>query len=159
MIAVLQRACKGKVTVEDRITGEIDSGLVILLGVAQGDTESDAEFLADRIAGFRIFNDDEGKMNRSIRDVNGEALVISQFTLAGDWRKGRRPSFTSAAPPEEGERLYKYFCEKLTELEVPVKTGEFGAMMKVSLVNDGPVTFVMDNRQQLISESKRLAPV
>ncbi len=148
MIAVLQRASEGKVTVEDRITGEIDSGLVILLGVAQGDTESDADFLADRIAGFRIFNDDQGKMNRSIRDVNGSALVISQFTLAGDWRKGRRPSFTSAAPPEEGERLYEYFCDQLRKLEVPVKTGEFGAMMKVSLINDGPVTFVMDSHKQ-----------
>jgi D-tyrosyl-tRNA(Tyr) deacylase len=148
MIAVLQRASEGKVTVEDRITGEIDSGLVILLGVAQGDTESDADFLTDRIAGFRIFNDDQGKMNRSIRDVNGSALVISQFTLAGDWRKGRRPSFTSAAPPEEGERLYEYFCDQLRKLEVPVKTGEFGAMMKVSLINDGPVTFVMDSHKQ-----------
>ena len=148
MIAVLQRASEGKVTVEDRITGEIDSGLVILLGVAQGDTESDADFLADRIAGFRVFNDDQGKMNRSILDVNGSALVISQFTLAGDWRKGRRPSFTSAAPPEEGERLYEYFCDQLRKLEVPVKTGEFGAMMKVSLINDGPVTFVMDSHKQ-----------
>ena len=148
MIAVLQRASEGKVTVEDRITGEIDSGLVILLGVAQGDTESDADFLADRIAGFRVFNDDQDKMNRSIRDVNGSALVISQFTLAGDWRKGRRPSFTSAAPPEEGERLYEYFCDQLRKLEVPVKTGEFGAMMKVSLINDGPVTFVMDSHKQ-----------
>jgi len=148
MIAVLQRASEGKVTVEDRITGEIDSGLVILLGVAQGDTESDADFLADRIAGFRVFNDDQGKMNRSIRDVNGSALVISQFTLAGDWRKGRRPSFTSAAPPEEGKRLYEYFCDQLRKLEVPVKTGEFGAMMKVSLINDGPVTFVMDSHKQ-----------
>ena len=148
MIAVLQRASEGKVTVEDRITGEIDSGLVILLGVAQEDTESDADFLADRIAGFRVFNDDQGKMNRSIRDVNGSALVISQFTLAGDWRKGRRPSFTSAAPPEEGERLYEYFCNQLRKLEVPVKTGEFGAMMKVSLINDGPVTFVMDSHTQ-----------
>ena len=148
MIAVLQRASEGKVTVEDRITGEIDSGLVILLGVTQGDTESDADFLADRIAGFRVFNDDQGKMNRSILDVNGSALVISQFTLAGDWRKGRRPSFTSAAPPEEGERLYEYFCDQLRKLEVPVKTGEFGAMMKVSLINDGPVTFVMDSHKQ-----------
>jgi D-aminoacyl-tRNA deacylase len=148
MIAVLQRVSEGKVTVEDCVIGEIETGLVILLGVAQGDTEADAEFLADRIAGFRIFNDDEGKMNRSIRDVNGEALVISQFTLAGDWRKGRRPSFTSAAPPEEGERLYEYFCAQLCALEVPVQTGEFGAMMDVSLINDGPVTFVMDSRAQ-----------
>ncbi len=148
MIAVLQRTREAKVTVGDRVVGEIKTGLVILLGVAMGDAEADADFLTDRIAGFRIFNDEDGKMNRSIRDVNGAALVISQFTLAGDWRKGRRPSFTSAAPPEEGERLYKYFCEKLTQLEVPVKTGEFGTMMKVSLVNDGPVTFVMDSHQQ-----------
>ncbi len=147
MIAVLQRASEGKVTVEDRITGEIGTGLVILLGVAQGDSEKDADFLADRIAGFRIFNDEHGKMNLSIRDVNGAALVVSQFTLAGDWRKGRRPSFTSAATPEEGERLYKYFCVQLRQLEVPVQTGEFGATMDVSLINDGPVTFVMDSRK------------
>ena len=146
MIAVLQRASEGKVTVEDRITGEIGTGLVILLGVAQSDSEKDADFLADRIAGFRIFNDEHGKMNLSIRDVKGAALVISQFTLAGDWRKGRRPSFTTAAPPEEGARLYEYFCDQLRKLEVPVETGEFGAMMDVSLVNEGPVTFVMDSR-------------
>ena len=148
MIAVLQRASEGKVTVEDRITGEIGTGLVILLGVAQSDSEKDADFLADRIVGFRIFNDEEGKMNLSIRDVNGAALVVSQFTLAGDWRKGRRPSFTSAATPEEGERLYEYFCGQLRQLEVPVQTGEFGAKMDVSLINDGPVTFVMDSRKQ-----------
>ena len=148
MIAVLQRTREAKVTVGDRVTGEIQNGLVILLGVAMGDAEADADFLTDRIAGFRIFNDEDGKMNRSIRDVNGAALVISQFTLAGDWRKGRRPSFTSAAPPEEGERLYEYFCAQLSALEVPVQTGEFGAMMDVSLINDGPVTFVMDSREQ-----------
>ena len=148
MIAVLQRTREAKVTVDDRVTGEIQNGLVILLGVAMGDAEADADFLTDRIAGFRIFNDEDGKMNRSIRDVNGAALVISQFTLAGDWRKGRRPSFTSAAPPEEGERLYEYFCAQLCALEVLVQTGEFGAMMDVSLINDGPVTFVMDSREQ-----------
>ena len=148
MIAVLQRTREAKVTVGDHVTGEIQTGLVILLGVAKGDAEEDANFLADRIAGFRMFNDEDDKMNRSIRDVNGAALVISQFTLAGDWRKGRRPSFTSAAPPEEGERLYEYFCAQLCALEVPVQTGEFGAMMDVSLINDGPVTFVMDSRAQ-----------
>ena len=148
MIAVLQRASEGKVTVGGRVTGEIGTGLVILLGVAKGDAEEDADFLADRIAGFRIFNDEDGKMNLSIRDVNGAALVVSQFTLAGDWRKGRRPSFTSAAAPEVGERLYEYFCGQLRQLEVPVQTGEFGAMMDVSLINDGPVTFVMDSRKQ-----------
>ena len=147
MIAVLQRAREGKVSVDGRVTGEIGTGLVVLLGVALGDMDKDADFLADRIAGFRIFNDEEGTMNLSIRDVGGAALVISQFTLAGDWRKGRRPSFTTAAPPEEGERLYEYFCEQLRALEVPVETGEFGAMMDVHLINDGPVTFVMDSRE------------
>ena len=146
MVAVLQRASKGKVTVEGRITGQIGTGLVILLGVMKGDTEDDADFLADKVAGFRIFNDEDGKMNLSIRDIEGAALVISQFTLCGDWRKGRRPGFDKAAPPEEGKRLYEYFCEKLRKLEVPVETGEFGAMMDVSLINEGPVTFVMDSR-------------
>ena len=147
MVAVLQRASEGKVTVDGRVTGEISTGLVILLGVAQGDEKKDADFLADRIAGFRVFSDENGKMNLSIRDVSGEALVISQFTLCGDWRKGRRPGFDKAAPPEEGRRLYEYFCGQLRKLEVPVETGEFGAMMDVSLVNDGPVTFVMDSRE------------
>ena len=146
MVAVLQRASEGKVTVEGRVTGEIGTGLVILLGVMKGDTETDADFLADKAAGFRIFGDENGKMNLSIRDVGGAALVISQFTLGGDWRKGRRPGFDKAAPPEEGKRLYEYFCEQLRKLEVPVETGEFGAMMDVSLVNQGPVTFVMDSR-------------
>ena len=146
MVAVLQRASKGKVTVEGRITGQIGTGLVILLGVMKGDTETDADFLADKVAGFRIFNDEDGKMNLSIRDIEGAALVISQFTLCGDWRKGRRPGFDKAAPPEEGKRLYEYFCEQLRKLEVPVETGEFGAMMDVSLINEGPVTFVMDSR-------------
>lgn len=148
MIAVLQRASEGKVTVDNRVTGEISRGLVILLGVAKGDNEKDSEFLADRIARFRIFNDQEGKMNRSIIDIKGSALVISQFTLAGDWRKGRRPSFTNAAPPKEGEYLYEKFCDQLRKLNVPVETGEFGAMMNVSLTNDGPVTFVMNSREQ-----------
>ena len=147
MIAVLQRASEGKVTVAGRVTGKIGAGLVVLLGVAKGDTEKDADFLADRIVGFRIYNDADGKMNLSLRDIGGAALVISQFTLAGDWRKGRRPSFTSAAPPEEGERLYAYFCKQLRALEVPVETGEFGALMDVHLINDGPVTFVMDSRE------------
>lgn len=148
MVAVLQRASEGKVTVDGHVTGKIETGLVILLGVVRGDVEKDADFLADRIAGFRIFNDEVGKMNLSVRDVSGSALVISQFTLAGDWRKGRRPSFSGAATPVEGERLYGYFCEQLQKLAVPVKTGEFGAMMNVSLVNNGPVTFVMDSRKE-----------
>ena len=148
MIAVLQRVSEGKVKVDNRVTGEISKGLVILLGVAMGDNEKDAEFLADRIARFRIFSDQGGKMNRSIIDIKGSALVISQFTLTGNLRKGRRPSFTDAAPPEEGEYLYKNFCDQLSKLNVPVKTGEFGAMMNVSLTNDGPVTFIMNSREQ-----------
>ena len=148
MISVLQRLSEGKVTVDSRVIGENTGGLVILLGVAKGDNKKDAEFLADRIARFRIFNDQEGKMNRSIINIEGSALVISQFTLAGDWRKGRRPSFTNAAPPNKGEYLYEYFCDQLRKLNVPVETGEFGAMMNVSLTNDGPITFVMNSREQ-----------
>ena len=148
MIAVIQRVSEGKVTVDCRVIGEITGGLVILLGVAKEDNKKDAEFLADRIARFRIFNDQEGKMNRSIINIGGSALVISQFTLAGDWRKGRRPSFTNAAPPDKGEYLYEYFCDQLRKLNVPVETGEFGAMMNVSLTNDGPITFVMNSREQ-----------
>ena len=148
MIAVIQRVSEGKVTVDCHVIGEITGGLVILLGVAKGDNKKDAEFLADRIARFRIFNDQEGKMNRSIINIGGSALVISQFTLAGDWRKGRRPSFTNAAPPNKGEYLYEYFCDQLRKLNVPVETGEFGAMMNVSLTNDGPITFVMNSREQ-----------
>ncbi|MBR90820.1 MAG: D-tyrosyl-tRNA(Tyr) deacylase [Verrucomicrobiales bacterium] len=148
MIVVLQRVSEARVTVGGRDTGEIDLGLMILLGVVEGDGEEDADFLADRVAGFRIFSDEEGKMNQSVQDVGGAALVVSQFTLAGDWRKGRRPSFTKAARPEEGKRLYEYFCLQLKGQNVPVQTGEFGAMMDVYLVNQGPVTFVMDSRNR-----------
>ncbi|NOZ03629.1 MAG: D-tyrosyl-tRNA(Tyr) deacylase [FCB group bacterium] len=146
MIAVLQRVTDGKVTVGGKVTGAIGLGLVIFLGVMREDDETDSEFLAEKIAGFRIFNDDARKMNRSIRDVNGSALVVSQFTLCGDWRKGRRPSFVNAAPPETGRALYEDFMRRLADKGVPVQKGEFGAMMKVSLVNDGPVTFVLDSR-------------
>ncbi|MCD6337632.1 MAG: D-tyrosyl-tRNA(Tyr) deacylase, partial [Candidatus Marinimicrobia bacterium] len=128
--------------------GCIDSGLVILLGVAVGDTEADADFLVDKISGLRIFPDDKGKMNISLKDAGGSALVISQFTLCGNWRKGRRPSFTNAATPDEGERLYEYFCKALKDNGVPLKTGKFGAMMDVALVNNGPVTFVLDSKQK-----------
>ena len=148
MIAVLQRASEGKVTVEDRITGEIGTGLVILLGVAQSDSEKDADFLADRIAGFRIFNDEDGKMNLSIRDVNGAALVVSQFTLAADTQRGNRPGFSRAAHPEEGNRLYKLFSGRLTEHGIIVETGAFGADLKVLLVNDGPVTIWLDTEER-----------
>lgn len=146
MIAVIQRARNAYVEVNEKTVGKIDHGLVILLGVFHDDEEEDASFLANKIAYFRIFNDENGKMNLSIKDVRGSALVISQFTLCADWRKGRRPSFVNAASPEKGERLYKYFMSKLRELEVPVESGIFGAMMDVHLTNCGPVTFVLDSK-------------
>jgi D-aminoacyl-tRNA deacylase len=146
MIAVIQRVQKAEVCVDDRICGKIGPGLCILLGVAREDSEEDAEFLADKICRLRIFADESGKMNRSLKDVGGAALIVSQFTLCADWRKGRRPGFGKAADPREGERLYKDFCERVRSKSVAVETGEFGAMMQVSLTNDGPVTFVLDSR-------------
>lgn len=146
MIAVLQRVTRGKVTVQNRVIGQIKHGLVILLGAMHDDDEADSEFLADKIAVFRIFNDENGKMNKSLLDVAGSALVISQFTLCGDWRKGRRPGFTKAAPPEKGKALYEDFMHRLQIKGVPIQSGSFGAMMEVELVNDGPVTFVLDSK-------------
>lgn len=146
MIAVIQRVSQAYVTVENKIVGRIGCGLVILLGVFQNDGDADAAFLADKIAGLRIFGDEQQKMNLSIKDVGGAALVISQFTLCGDWRKGRRPSFISAADPETGRRLYEKFIADLKIAGVPTEQGIFGAMMAVSLVNDGPVTFVLDSK-------------
>ncbi len=146
MIAVIQRVSQAHVTVENKIVGRIGPGLVILLGVFQNDGDADAAFLADKIAGLRIFGDEQQKMNLSIKDVGGAALVISQFTLCGDWRKGRRPSFISAADPETGRRLYEKFIADLKIAGVPTEQGVFGAMMAVNLVNDGPVTFVLDSK-------------
>jgi len=146
MIAVIQRVSQAYVTVENKIVGRIGPGLVILLGVFQNDGDADAAFLADKIAGLRIFGDEHQKMNLSIKDVGGAALVISQFTLCGDWRKGRRPSFISAADPQTGRRLYEKFIAELKIAGVPTEQGIFGAMMAVSLVNDGPVTFVLDSK-------------
>ena len=146
MIAVIQRCSRGKVTVSEKVVGEIDNGLVILLGVQKGDTEKDADFLVNKISGLRIFSDESDKMNLSIKDVDGSALVISQFTLCGDLKKGRRPSFVNAAPPEDGNRLYEYFMAELNQSGVQVQSGEFGAMMNVELVNDGPVTFVLNSK-------------
>jgi len=146
MIAVLQRAKNASVRVDGEITGRIDAGLVILLGVCNQDSEKDADYLAGKISGLRIFEDETGKMNLSVKEVGGGALVISQFTLCGDWRKGRRPSFTGAAAPEIAERLYRYFMERLQREEVPVQSGIFGAMMEVQLINNGPVTFVLDSK-------------
>ncbi|MFN8658516.1 MAG: D-aminoacyl-tRNA deacylase [Candidatus Obscuribacterales bacterium] len=144
MKAVLQRVSKASVTVDGNVVGSIETGLMILVGVEQGDSESDSTFLARKSAEMRIFPDQEGKMNLSLLDVGGKALVISQFTLIADWKKGRRPSFIKAAPPEEGNRLYEHFAQELRNLAVHVETGVFGAHMDVSLVNDGPVTMLLE---------------
>jgi D-tyrosyl-tRNA(Tyr) deacylase len=143
MLAVVQRVSEAGVSAEGRTVAAVGPGLLILLGVAAGDDEKDAAYLAAKTAHLRIFADDADKMNRSLLDVGGEALVVSQFTLHGDCRKGRRPAFTRAAPPAEAERLYKIFIDELTALGVPTRSGEFGAMMAVSLVNDGPVTLIL----------------
>ena len=147
MIAVIQRCSRGKVTVANNNIGEIGPGLVILLGVKKGDSETDADLLVQKIVHLRIFNDKDQKMNRSLKDINGAALVISQFTLCGNTRKGRRPSFLNAAAPEKGKELYQYFIDKVEEASINVESGEFGAMMNVELVNDGPVTFVLDSNK------------
>lgn len=144
MIALLQRVSNAEVTIKNQTTGKISHGLLIFLGVFHNDTEKDVQFLTDKISGFRIFNDKSGKMNLSIQDVNGSALVVSQFTLCADWKKGRRPSFTHAAIPEKGEQLYNKFTNQLAQNGIHVETGIFGAMMDVKLTNDGPVTFMLD---------------
>lgn len=144
MKAVLQRVSKGSVTVDQKIVGQVGHGLVILLGVQPEDSESECSYLAGKIADMRIFGDENGKMNLSLKDVGGGALVVSQFTLMAEWKKGRRPAFTSAAPPDQANRLYEHFCTCLEQLDVPVQKGIFAADMKVELVNDGPVTLILD---------------
>jgi len=144
MRAVIQRVTSARVSVDGQVVGAIGSGLVVLLGIARGDGEAQAAWLADRVAGLRIFADDQGKMNRSVIDVGGGLLVVSQFTLYGDCRKGRRPSFDRAAPPDDARRLYEYFVVAARRHGVVVETGVFQAMMAVELVNDGPVTLVVD---------------
>jgi len=148
MIAVLQRVTTGRVKIGDRVTGDIVNGLVILLGVHRDDKEEDINFLTDKIIGLRIFNDNNGKMNISLQDVKGSVLVISQFTLCGDWRKGRRPSFTKAADTDKGKLLYNGFIDAVRNMGINVETGEFGAEMDVSLINNGPVTFVLDSHDR-----------
>lgn len=145
MRALLQRVVKSSVTVEDKVVGDIARGLVVLLGVADEDCENDAEYLADKIANLRIFNDDQSKFNLSTLKVNGELLVVSQFTLLADTRKGRRPSFTAAAPPQKAETLYNYFIMRLKQTGLKVENGEFGAHMVVEILNDGPVTIMLDS--------------
>jgi len=145
MRMVVQRVSRAKVAVEGRVTGEIGAGLMILLGVGKEDTPGVAAAMAEKASNLRIFEDEQGKMNRSLLDVKGEALVVSQFTLYGDARGQRRPSFISAAPPEQAKKLYEEFCEALRGLGVKVGTGIFQAMMSVELVNEGPVTILIDS--------------
>ena len=146
MKAVLQRVKRASVTVEGQIVGQIGQGILILLGVEQGDSEADARQLADKTVDLRIFDDPQGKINLSLADVHGSLLVVSQFTLLGDCRKGRRPSFIHAAPPELAEKLYETFVAAAGVRGIPVATGKFRAMMDVELVNDGPVTLILESR-------------
>jgi D-aminoacyl-tRNA deacylase len=145
--AVVQRVTSAKVTVGDRITGEIGAGLLVLLGVEQNDGPQDVQYISAKIRDLRIFADDAGKMNRSVLDCQGGVLVVSQFTLSGDARNGRRPSFASAAPPEIARALYEDVVRELSASGLRVATGEFQAMMQVALVNDGPVTILLDSRK------------
>lgn len=145
MRAVVQRVSRAKVTVNDWIRGEIGLGLLVLLGVGQDDTEADASYLAEKVAGLRIFEDADGKMNCSVVDVGGSVLVVSQFTLYGDVRRGKRPSFDAAAPPDSARRLYEFFLERLGEAGLRCETGRFQEMMHVELVNEGPVTILLDS--------------
>jgi D-aminoacyl-tRNA deacylase len=144
MRAVIQRVAEARVSVGEEIVGGIGRGLCILLGIGVNDSEKDAEFLASKIGNLRIFADEQGKMNRSVRDIHGELLVISQFTLYGDCRKGNRPSFSAAAAPEPAKSLYDNFVQRLRQTELKVVTGEFRTHMKVALVNDGPVTLILE---------------
>ena len=145
MRAVLQRVSRAKVTIEERVAGEIGAGLMILLGVGREDTSAVAASMAEKCANLRIFDDEQGKMNRSLLEVKGSALIVSQFTLYGDARGQRRPSFISAAPPELAKSLYDEFCAALRKLGVTVATGVFQTMMSVELVNEGPVTILLDS--------------
>lgn len=144
MKAVVQRVSSAQVTVEGEIVGKIDHGLTVLLGVTHDDTEKDIKTIVNKLVHLRIFEDDEQKMNLSLLDVGGSVLSVSQFTLYGDIRKGRRPSFVNAAEPDYAEKLYNEFNEQIRSLGIDVETGRFGAMMEVSLVNDGPVTIIME---------------
>lgn len=145
MRAVVQRVDRAKVTVDGNIAGEISQGLMVLVGVVEGDTEKDAQYLADKVTGLRIFEDEAGKMNLSIKDIGGEILSISQFTLYGDCRKGKRPSFDKAAKPETAIVLYEKFNELCRQQDIKVETGIFGAHMLVELANNGPVTILLDS--------------
>jgi len=145
--AVVQRVAEAAVRVDGEVVGQIGPGALVLLGVGQGDAEADADYLADKVLHLRIFPDEGGQMNRSVLDTRGELLAVSQFTLYGDTRRGRRPGFSSAAPPEEANRLYRYFVGRLRESGLRVEEGVFRAMMDVSLVNRGPVTLLLDSQK------------
>lgn len=146
MRAVVQRVKESAVKTDDQLIGRIGPGLLVLLGVARGDRPGDADYLVHKIANLRIFEDQHGKMNRSLQETGGAMLVVSQFTLLGDCRKGRRPSFVAAAEPEKATALYEYFIDQASRLGISVETGRFGALMEVSLVNDGPVTLILESR-------------
>lgn len=145
MRAVVQRVSRARVTVEGAVAGQIERGLLVLLGVAQGDTTADADYLAEKISGLRIFEDDDEKMNLAVTDVGGAVLAVSQFTLFGDVRRGKRPSFDAAARPEQARKLYEYFVEKIRSAGLRCETGVFQAMMDVELLNSGPVTILLDS--------------
>ncbi len=148
MRAVIQRVQRASVRIDDIIHGEISRGVLVLLGIRGGDTLSDLQWLAEKVVNLRIFEDEQGKMNRSLADIDGEMLIISQFTLYGDCRKGRRPGFSSAAPPEIAEPLYRRFIEEVKSRQIRVASGVFQADMQVELVNDGPVTLLLDTEKQ-----------
>jgi D-tyrosyl-tRNA(Tyr) deacylase len=145
MRAVVQRVSRARVTVNGEIAGKIGLGLLVLLGIGQDDAEADAIYLAEKIAGLRVFEDAEGKMNRSVQEVGGSVLAVSQFTLYGDVRRGKRPSFDGAAPPEKARRLYEFFVEQIRAAGLRCETGRFQEMMQVELVNEGPVTILLDS--------------
>jgi D-tyrosyl-tRNA(Tyr) deacylase len=147
MRAVVQRVSRAKVTINEQISGQIGPGLLVLLGVGQGDAEADADYLAEKIAGLRIFGDAEGKMNRAVGESGGAVLAVSQFTLYADVRRGKRPSFDGAARPEQARRLYDHFVEKIRAAGLRCDTGRFQEMMQVELVNDGPVTILLDSKK------------
>jgi D-aminoacyl-tRNA deacylase len=150
MRAVIQRVSQSSVRIGAETVGKISHGLTVLLGVSQEDTETDVRYIADKIAHLRIFEDAAGKMNLSLVDTGGSALIISQFTLLADCRKGRRPSFVRAAPPEKADQLYNQFIDQIKNHGVPVQTGCFGAMMQVAILNEGPVTLILDSRSEAI---------